>query len=255
MWETRYISPQVERILGYPPEEWLGDPWRWRSLIHPDDRARAAEADALHYGSGEPLDIELRILDQDGRERWLRDQAVVIRDDDGRPTFSQGIIQDITERKLAEEKLLDAEQRYRAIVEHIPAAIYLDRPDGSMETTYISPQILEIAGVTPEAWVADTDLWIARIVPEDRDEVVTTYARAVENGEPWQRGVPDPHAATVVRCGSTTRRRSCATRRGGRCSSRGCCSTSRSASSPSRRCVRASSASATPPSACEPWTR
>jgi len=185
-WTTHYISPQVERILGFPPEEWIGDPWRWRGLIHPDDRARASQADAEHYASGEPLDIELRILDPDGRERWVRDQAVIIRDDEGRPTFSQGIIQDVTERKLAEEKLLDAEQRYRAIVEHIPAAIYLDRPDGSMETTYMSPQILDIAGVTPEAWVADPDLWIGLLFPDDREEIVSSFTRAVAAGEPWQ---------------------------------------------------------------------
>ena len=183
-WSTRYVSPQIERILGFPPEEWLGDPWRWRSLIHPDDRERAAAADAAHYDSGEPLDIELRIFDQEGRERWVRDQAVIIRDDHGAPAFSQGIIQDVTERKHAEERLQDAEQRYRAIVEHVPAAIYLDHPDG--ETTYMSPQIADIAGVTPEEWMSDPDFWLTLLVPEDRDRVQRSYAQATEAGEPWQ---------------------------------------------------------------------
>jgi PAS domain S-box-containing protein len=184
-WVTRYISPQVERILGYPADDWLGDPWRWRSLIHPDDRERATEADAHHFATGEPLDIELRIFDHDGRERWVRDQAVIMRDDDGAPRFSQGIIQDVTERKLAEMGLLDAEQRYRGIVEHIPAAIYLDRP-GTHETTYVSPQITAITGVTPDAWVADPDLWLSLVVPEDRDAVSSSYAEATERGEPWR---------------------------------------------------------------------
>jgi PAS domain S-box-containing protein len=178
------VSPQIERILGFPPEEWLGDPWRWRSLIHPDDRERAATADAAHYDSGEPLDIELRIFDQEGRERWVRDQAVIIRDDQGAPAFSQGIIQDVTERKHAEERLQDAEQRYRAIVEHVPAAIYLDRPDG--ETTYMSPQIADIAGVSPEEWMSDADFWLTLLVPEDRDRIQRSYAQATDAGEPWQ---------------------------------------------------------------------
>jgi PAS domain S-box-containing protein len=183
-WATRYVSPQIERILGFPPEEWLGDPWRWRSLIHPDDRERAVAADAAHYDSGEPLDIELRIFDQEGRERWVRDQAVIIRDDQGASAFSQGIIQDITERKHAEERLQDAEQRYRAIVEHVPAAIYLDRPDG--ETTYMSPQIADIAGVSPDEWMSDADFWLTLLVPEDRDRIQRSYAQATEAGEPWQ---------------------------------------------------------------------
>jgi PAS domain S-box-containing protein len=183
-WETRYVSPQIERILGFPPEEWLGDAWRWRAQIHPDDRERAAAADAEHYETGEPLDIELRYYDQQGRERWVRDQAVIIRNERGEPAFSQGIIQDVTERKLAEERLQDAEQRYRAIVEHVPAAIYLDRPDG--ETTYMSPQIADIAGVTPDEWMSDADFWNTLVVPEDRDRIQRSSARAAEAGEPWR---------------------------------------------------------------------
>jgi PAS domain S-box-containing protein len=184
-WTTRYISPQVERIFGYPPDEWLGDPWRWRSLIHPDDAERAAEADERHYTTGEPLDIELRLFDDAGRERWVRDQAVIMRDEHGAPRFSQGIIQDVTERKLAEMKLLDAEQRYRGIVEHVPAAIYLDRP-GTSETAYISPQIHAIAGVTPDEWVADPELWLSLVVPEDREAVSTSYTQALATATPWQ---------------------------------------------------------------------
>jgi PAS domain S-box-containing protein len=186
LWPTRYISPQIERILGYSQTEWLEDLWRWRDMVHPDDRERAEAADVRHYGHGEPLDIEVRMFAKDGRMRWLRDQAVIIRDDEGRPTFSQGIMQDVTERKLAEEKLLDAEQRYRAIVEHVPAAIYLDKPDASMETMYMSPQIAEIAGVTPERWVAEPGLWASLLAPEDREPVTAAFVRSIEAREPWR---------------------------------------------------------------------
>jgi PAS domain S-box-containing protein len=159
-WPTRYISPQIERILGFTPQEWLSDPTLWGALVDREDQERAAAADAEHYGGGEPLDIELRVHDKDGNVRWLRDQAVIIRDDDGAPLFSQGLMFDVTERKLAEERLADAEQRYRAIVEHIPAAIYLHRPTDAMETVYMSPQVADIVGVPPEAWIADPDLWV-----------------------------------------------------------------------------------------------
>ncbi|MEP6758607.1 MAG: PAS domain-containing protein, partial [Actinomycetota bacterium] len=315
LWPTRYISPQVETILGYTAEEWLEDPWRWREMVHPDDREAARAADDVHYKLGEPLDIEIRLFDREGRLHWLRDQAVIIRDDDGLPRFSQGIIQDVTERKQAElamldaerryrtliesipavtyidtleepwstvyvspqveatfgfdpdtwkqrdlwigrvhvedvpdaraamrahadelvpfdleyrfqhadgrwlwvrdqafivrdddgtplfsqgvmyditdakaseERLRDAEQRYRAIVEHVPAAIYLDRPDGNMETIYMSPQIADIAGVSPEDWVADPTLWLSLIDPEDRATVEASYRLAVAAHEPWR---------------------------------------------------------------------
>jgi len=185
-WPTRYISPQIERILGLTPEEWLADPTLWGTLVDPEDQERAAAADAAHYGSGEPLDIELRVHDKDGNVRWLRDQAVIIRDDDGAPLFSQGIMFDVTERKLAEERLADAEQRYRAIVEHIPAAIYLHSPTEAMETVYMSPQVADIVGVPPEAWIADPDLWYRLVVPEDRDRTLAAFLAAVEAGENWR---------------------------------------------------------------------
>ncbi|HLB39839.1 MAG TPA: PAS domain-containing protein [Actinomycetota bacterium] len=187
LWRTRYVSPQIETILGYAPEEWLDDdPSRWRTMIHPDDRAAALDADTRHYEFGEPLDIEIRVFTKDGRLRWLRDQAVINRDDDGTPRASQGIIQDVTERKLAELAMLDAEQRYRAIVEHIPAAIYLDRPDGAMNTVYISPQIAAIAGVTPEQWIQDPALWLSLIDPDDRAQTQDSYQRALAAREPWR---------------------------------------------------------------------
>ncbi|HEX3299589.1 MAG TPA: PAS domain-containing protein [Actinomycetota bacterium] len=185
-WPTRYISPQIERLLGFTPEDWLADPTRWSRLLHPDDRERAAAADAAHYETGEPLDIELRVFDKDGNVVWLRDQAVIIRDDDGAPLFSQGIMFDVTERKLAEERLADAEQRYRAIVEHVPAAIYLHRPTDSMDTVYMSPQVADIVGVPPEAWIADPDLWYRLVLPEDRDVALTSFFDAVERGDNWR---------------------------------------------------------------------
>ncbi len=185
-WPTRYISPQIERILGFTPEEWLADPTRWDRLVHADDRERAAAADRTHHETGEPLDIELRVHDKDGNLLWLRDQAVIIRDDDGSPLFSQGIMFDVTERRLAEERLADAEQRYRAIVEHVPAAIYLHSPTDAMETVYMSPQIADIVGVPPDAWLADPDLWYRLVVPEDRERALTDFLAAVEAGENWR---------------------------------------------------------------------
>ena len=154
LWPTRYISPQVETIIGFTPEEWIEDPWRWREMVHPDDREMALAADVEHYERGEPLDVELRFYDRAGRLHWLRDQAVLIRDDDGRPRFSQGIIQDITERKQAELAMLDAERRYRTLIESIPAVTYIDTLEEPWSTVYVSPQVRSTFGFEPDAWRA-----------------------------------------------------------------------------------------------------
>jgi len=184
-WPCVYVSPQVETILGFTPEEWMGGPETWDDLIHPDDLARAAEADERHYERGEPVDIELRIKGRDGEYRWIRDQAVIVYDGDGEPRWSQGIWLDVTERKLAELALHEAEQRYRGIVEHVPAVIYLDEAGGGMEPVYVSPQIEAITGVTQERWLAEPDLWLQLTDPEDRERVKTSYLQAADSRTPW----------------------------------------------------------------------
>ncbi len=90
------------------------------------------------------------------------------------------------EREHRARRLTEAEERYRAIVEHVPAAIYLDRADSSMRSIYMSPQIEMIAGITPQEWIEDPELWLTVIVPEDRAEMRSTYLDAVKERRPWQ---------------------------------------------------------------------
>ena len=102
-----YMSPQISGILGYRPDELVGDPELWPSRIHPDDRAAALEAYEAHWLTGQPLRAEYRMLRRDGTEVWLRDEAYAMPDDtqSGHPV-SQGLLVDITDRKRLESKLI-----------------------------------------------------------------------------------------------------------------------------------------------------
>ena len=182
---TLYVSPQIETIFGYTREEWNRSDRIWRDRLHPDDRDVTEAAMTRHDATGEPLDVVYRFQHRDGHWLWVRDQAVVIFDENGEPRFSQGVMLDITATKTAEDRLREAEERYRGIVEHVPAAIYLDRPDGSAESIYVSPQIEDIVGVTPEQWIAEPDLWLRLMHPEDRPSVQRSYAEATAAVEPW----------------------------------------------------------------------
>ena len=90
------------------------------------------------------------------------------------------------ERELHARLLTEAEERYRAIVEHVPAAIYLDRADRSMHSIYISPQIEELTGITQQEWLDDPELWLSIMLPEDREEAQRTYIEAVSARRPWK---------------------------------------------------------------------
>ena len=124
MFRTAYVSPQIETMLGYSPEEFVDNPELWYTLVHPDDRERALAADEKHYRTGEPLTQEYRVVGRDGRTVWVLVEAVVVRDEGGEPRFSQGILYDITSRKKAEEDLeralsieREAAERLRALDE------------------------------------------------------------------------------------------------------------------------------------------
>ena len=102
-----YMSPQISGILGFRPEELVGDPELWPSRIHPEDRAAAIAAYSEHWRTGEPLRAEYRMLARDGSEIWVRDEAYAMPDDtqSGRQV-SQGLLIDTTDRKVLESKLI-----------------------------------------------------------------------------------------------------------------------------------------------------
>jgi two-component system, cell cycle sensor histidine kinase and response regulator CckA len=98
-----YVSPQVETILGYTPDEWLSISHNWASLLHADDVATVMAAEEASK-SGLPFQAEFRIKRKDGREVWLNDTAVVVQGSDAHPVM-EGIMVDITDRKHLETQL------------------------------------------------------------------------------------------------------------------------------------------------------
>jgi PAS domain S-box-containing protein len=170
-----YVSPRVEALLGITPEEWVADPSIWMRSIHPDDQARVETVNRSTEESGEPFIVEYRMVARDGRVVWFRDEAQLVRDEEGLPDAWQGVMMDITARKAAEAGLAEAEARYRALVEQLPAIAYIDSLDRE-GTVYISPQTEQILGYTPEDWYADPHLWHSIVHPEDlaRVEAETT---------------------------------------------------------------------------------
>ena len=100
----QYWSKAVTALLGFPKRR---KP-TWKSFIaavHPEDRSLVTEARRAHIEDGKPYDVDYRIINQDGEIRWMRSAGQMERDADGKPVRMRGIVQDITERKLAENDL------------------------------------------------------------------------------------------------------------------------------------------------------
>jgi PAS domain S-box-containing protein len=162
-----YVSPQVETILGFTPEEWMGDPVAWSRQFHPADRERIrAEYDRIEREGGE-FRAEYRMFTRGLELRWMRDTATLVRDEDDGPLLWQGIMVDVTAEHTSEARAEEAEERYRALVEQIPVVVYID-PVGPGATVYISPQAERIFGYAPQAWYDDPGLWRKIVHPDDQ---------------------------------------------------------------------------------------
>ncbi len=179
----RYVSPQIQAILGYTPEEWAVDFETWSRFVHPDDRERALAASIESDRTAEDFALEYRVTAADGRVVWIRDESrYVAFDHGGRPTLAQGVMFDITERTDAERRARESEERYRRIVERVPTVTYTwgggEEPAGT-PATFISPQIDALLGITREAALADPDWWWEAVHHDDRDGVVEAWEDAV----------------------------------------------------------------------------
>lgn len=97
-------SAEVFRIFGIDPGEFAATYEAFLAVIHPDDVEMVDEVFTRSLRDGTPYDLVHRVLRLDGSVTWVHERAVHHYDDDGRPLRSNGSVQDITERRLAEER-------------------------------------------------------------------------------------------------------------------------------------------------------
>jgi PAS domain S-box-containing protein len=108
-----YVSPQYETILGYPPEAQMIDEEHWLKTIHPEDRERVLVEEARTDQTGEPFKVEYRVIAGDGRVVWVRDEATLVRDEEGHPLYWLGVRYDVTEQKREAQQRERIEQELR----------------------------------------------------------------------------------------------------------------------------------------------
>jgi diguanylate cyclase (GGDEF)-like protein/PAS domain S-box-containing protein len=110
----RYISPQVEALLGYRVEQWYDGADLWESNLHPEDAERLLAESARSFAEESDFACEYRLRAADGKTLWIAERETIVRDGAGRPGFCRGVMFDITRMKTAEERLLAAESALRA---------------------------------------------------------------------------------------------------------------------------------------------
>jgi|GEM_PF-368119 len=165
-----YISPSVREVLGFSPEELLGtDPFEY---MYPDDVAAIQRETRRIAGSNDLHQLlEYRTRRKDGTYIWLQTHIRPISDAHGRLVNLQTTSRDITDRKVAEEKLRESEKLYRLISENAKDLVALHTPEGAFR--YLSPSIGEIMGYTPAEVLGAKPLDC--IHPEDAEVVAAAF--------------------------------------------------------------------------------
>ncbi len=145
---TLYVSPQVRDILGVSPEDYRADPNLWVKLLHPQDRDRVLAEVKSANQKGQQFSLEYRMITADNRLVWMRDEAGIVKDINGKPLYLLGIMYDITAAKQAEESLRQSEEKFRGLAERSFDMIFVTNATGYL--TYTSPACERIFGLKPE---------------------------------------------------------------------------------------------------------
>ena len=139
-------SPIVYQIMGLDPTIKSLAQSRYQELIHPDDRAVVEQHRNRLFEGGNALRLQYRMQRPDGAIRWLDGYGFVKRDDAGKPLMYSGAIQDITERKLAEQVARANDARFQLLFEHSLDGVLQTRPDGTIMAA--NPAACKIFGLT-----------------------------------------------------------------------------------------------------------
>lgn len=129
-WTMEYVSQGCQELTGHRPEDLMfNSRISYEELTHPEDRQHVRDTVQAALASQKRFAIEYRIIKADGEVRWVGERGTALTDPASGMVVLEGFVQDINERKRADQALLEAERRYRSIFENAVEGIFQSTPD------------------------------------------------------------------------------------------------------------------------------
>ncbi|HET7213278.1 MAG TPA: PAS domain S-box protein [Terriglobia bacterium] len=184
MGRTTYISPNVEGIFGFTPQElYERGEELWLPRIHPEDSDRIVRSYRELFESRQPFDVEYRVRCKDGDYIWVHDRALRTYEKRG-IKYADGIFSDITKSKRAEQISRENEAKYRSLVSNIPDVVWT--ADAAFNFRFISPAIERVSGFSrEEIYRGGARVFLECIHPDDLERVKPAFEALLTRGEPY----------------------------------------------------------------------
>ncbi len=146
-----YYSPLYKNMLGYTEDEFPNKAYEWQSRVHPDDFYKIKDIDLLYEDhSIVNHSVEYRLRSKSGKYVWVLDRGMLLeRTPDGEPLILIGTHTNITERKIAEERLMQSEQRFTSFMANTPTMTWII--DENATFRYLNAAYIKSFNLTEEA--------------------------------------------------------------------------------------------------------
>ncbi|NLX48981.1 MAG: PAS domain S-box protein [Methanospirillum sp.] len=173
-----FVSPASEEITGYRPDEFYADPGMFWRLASPDWQERVERIRADLREGRVPPRYDLRILDREGRSRWLDQQNIPVLGEDGALVALEAIVTDVTAQREAELELRKSRELLRQVFDQLPDGIAL--VDLDLRIRMANRSLCRMLGYAEEDLVGKT---ISSITHPDDEPVTVSEAGRLQRGD------------------------------------------------------------------------
>ena len=148
---VEYVSPNIKNVFGYKPQEFTKGKIRYEDIVHPEDLERIVKEIQYYRKKQIPyFEQEYRIIDAKGNERWVHDFTIVRKNGEGKITHYHGYIVDITEKKMAEEKLRKSNRMFKVLYKCNEVLVFAKSKKGLMDKVC---RVIAEEGGYPLVWI------------------------------------------------------------------------------------------------------